>query len=65
MRGLSSVAMAVAACTVLLAAHGGQTVTTTRSTCWVSGDLVGDSNPIDIQRALCGVAPGEQAVMLE
>jgi hypothetical protein len=58
-------AMALAACMVLLAARGGQTVTTTRPTCWVSGDLVGDSNPIDIQRALCGVAVGDQAAVLE
>ena len=65
MREFSSVAIAVAACMVLLAAHGGRTVTATRSTCFVSGDLVGDSNPIDIQHALCGVAVGEQAAVLE
>jgi hypothetical protein len=65
MRVFSSVAIAVAACMVLLAAHGGRAVTATRSACWVSGDLVGDSNPIDIQRALCGVALGEQAAVLE
>ena len=65
MRVFSSVAIAVAACMVLLAAHGGRAVTATRSACWVSGDLVGDSNPIDILHALCGVAVAEQAAVLE
>jgi hypothetical protein len=59
------VAMALAACMVLIAARAGQTVTTTRLTCWASGDLVGDNNPIDIQRTLCGVAVGDGANVLE
>ena len=65
MRGFSSVVLAVTACMVLLAAQGGRTITAKRSTCWVSGDLVGDSNPIDIQHALCGVAVAEHAAVLE
>ena len=65
MRGFSSVALAVTACMVLLAAQGGRTITPKRSTCWVSGDLVGDSNPIDIQHALWGVAVAEHAAVLE
>ena len=53
--------MALAVCMVLTAERGAQTTTTVRQMCWASGDLVGDGNPIDIQHALCGVAPGDQA----
>ena len=57
--------VAAAACLVLTAPrHGENTVVSTEPTCWVSGDLVGDANPVDVQQVLCGSsAMSDQAPM--
>jgi len=57
--------LALAACMLLTGTHRGQMLIPVKATCWVSGDLVGDGNPIDIQRALCGGTPGGQTAVLE
>jgi hypothetical protein len=57
--------LALAACMLLTGTRGGQKVIAVNPTCWVSGDLVGDGNPIEIQRALCGGTVGGQAAVLE
>jgi hypothetical protein len=62
MRVLSS--LALAACMVLMSTRGVQAVNPNEPTCWVPGDLVGDGNPIDIQRALCGKSLGDQTAEL-
>jgi hypothetical protein len=57
--------LALAACMLLTGTRRGQMLIPVNPTCWVSGDLVGDGNPIDIQRALCGETVGGQAAVLE
>jgi hypothetical protein len=63
MRVLAS--LALAACMLLTGTRRGQMLIPLNPTCWVSGDLVGDGNPIDIHRALCGATVGAQTAVLE
>ena len=57
--------LALAACMLLTGTRRGQMLIPVNPTCWVSGDLVGEGNPIDIQRALCGGTVGGQTTVLE
>ena len=57
--------LALAACMLLTGTRGGRMLIPVNRTCWVSGDLVGEGNPIDIQRALCGGTVGGQTTVLE
>jgi len=63
MRVLAS--LMLAACMLLTGTRRGQILMPVNPTCWVSGDLVGDGNPIDIQRALCGDTVGGQTAVLQ
>jgi hypothetical protein len=63
MHVLASLSLAV--CMLVTGVHVGQKVASQSTACWISGDLVGDSNPADVQRALCGSTGGDQTLTLE
>jgi hypothetical protein len=52
MSALASLVMA--ACLVLTHTRHIHEVEAKNLSCWVSGDLAGDNNPVDVYRALCG-----------
>jgi hypothetical protein len=56
--------LALAACLTLAGTRGVHRVLANDPTCWVSGDLVGDSNPIDILHELCSLSVGDQIAVL-